>query len=394
MPPTVDSSGFPDRRAFPWLLIFRAGGLACGWPQLVISFLAATVFLLGLLILRWTFPADSILDDPHLSPVRLVLIQKATGSITPVPRNEKMIEALDTLALPWTSLRLPLMQLFFGQSAVADNRSRLATVLSLAWSLAVWSLFGVALCRAVATQIATDESESLPNCLRDASGKWFSAVGAPAILALAILGLALGLIVAGWIGRAPLLGSPFLTIVSPLLFLTSLLAAFFTVVILFGWPLMMAALGVEHCDAFGALSRSYSYLTGRPLLTVWQAALSLLYGGVLILFVAAIITAGLMFLSRTIAGPVGSLERWAVVMTGADYTARLFLCTFSVGLFWSLATINYLLLRQAVDQKPIHEISSADESGRVPPELPIVGIAATDYRPAADSSSPLTTDSK
>ncbi len=384
---------FPDRRASPWLHLFRAGELACGWPQLAVSFLAVVIFLAGSWLLNWLSPAGSVSQKVCLPPPSLVWLQQSesAGTAVVVSPRQALFESVQAGIWPWNSLYQPLKRLTWESAAEGRSQSRFGLLSALAWTVAVWSLFGTALCRAVAAQVATDHSQSLPECLRYAGRRWFSAVGATVIPATAILFLALGLIVAAWLGRLPVIGTPLAALLSPLLMIAGLMVAFFLFVILLGWPLMIAALGTESCDAFGALSRSYSYLTGRPLLALWQVFLSAVFGGLLLTIAATILTVGLMFLSQTIAGPIGSPERWHLVMTGAHHTARLLLTTFAVSLFWSLATINYLLLRQAVDQKPLDEISPGAEAAPSQPEFPLVGIAASDYREEA-SASPLPTD--
>lgn len=371
-----------DRNSCPWLHLFRAGGLACGWPQLAISFVAVIVYLTGLLLLRWSFPAASVPNDIRLRPMQLVLIEQHKewkGTTTPRWPENPTVDIFNVLTLPWLSLRVPFKQLVFEASVFnGQSPSRLASLLTLAWAVAVWSFFGTAMCRAVAVQIATDRGESLPHSWRYSWSRWLSAMGAPSIPALAILLVALGLVLAAWFGRLPLIGSVLLTVVSPLLFVVGVVGAFFALVIVIGWPLMVAALAIEDCDAFGALSRTYSFLTGRPTYAVWNAGLSAVSGGILVALSGGLCMAGLVFLSQFLLGHIGTVERWATVMYGAHLTARLLLASFGTSLFWSLVTLNYLLLRQAVDRKPFEDIASGVDETQRRGELPIVGIPATD----------------
>ena len=95
---------------------------------------------------------------------------------------------------------------------------------------------------------------------------------------------------------------------------------------------------------------------------------------------------GLMLFGGNRLGPRLWLFSIFMVTFGAHFSAQLLLTTFAASLFWSLATWNYLLLRQAVDQKPFDEIAAGDEDRRH--ELPVAGIPATDYRPASHDGQP------
>jgi hypothetical protein len=380
MPPLSDVPRLPYRQWFPWLAVFRAGGLAIGWPQLAISLAAVMLHWLGIFLFsNWNpspaeFP-DARLREPQLVDIAVTDLGPETRIIEPLWNTSGVAKPFLTLAHPWLSLMDPFTRLVWGETSAGWFYPFFT---QLVWNLAVWSLFGVAICRAVAVQIARDQSESLPQAVRYASQRWLGAVGAPSIPAGAMLAIFVGLIVAAWLGRLPWIGGSLLTFLSPILFLSGAAIAFLALVILCGWPLMVAAMGIEDCDGFGALSRTYSFLMGRPAHALWYALISAAYGLALVMLVGSVFTLGLLAESSVMADRLPP-EQWRSVLSSSHAWAQLLLATFACSLFWSLATLNYLLLRQAVDQKPFEDISAGvDEEFRG--ELPVVGIPASDYR--------------
>lgn len=365
---------------FQWLVLLRSGGLAAGWPQFGISLAGVAVFWLGLSLMERWFPREMPDDFPPS------LIRFTTSADRP---DWEVIEPRwwnpsTALIAPWESIVEPIPNLLLTDRRVSFRglppplRKDVFAV-RLIFAAAVWSLFGMAICRAVAVQISRERGETLPVVVRFASRRWQSTLGAPAIPAGGILAVILGLAIAAWFGRLPLIGGPALTVLSPVLFLAGLVIVVLALAIILGWPLMVAAMSVEDCDGFGAFSRSFSMLTGRPLEAIWQAFVSLVYGSLLVAAVGGVFTIALL----AEAGPlvnIGGPAKWAAVLQGSHFTARWLLAAFAVSLFWSLVTWNYLLLRSLVDRKPFHDIAAGGDEEDVPRDLPIVGIPATEER--------------
>lgn len=65
-------------------------------------------------------------------------------------------------------------------------------------------------------------------------------------------------------------------VILPVGMIATLVGTFFKVILLFGFPLIIAAVAVDRCDGFDALSRTISYMTQRPLhfLLYWLLALT------------------------------------------------------------------------------------------------------------------------
>jgi hypothetical protein len=273
------------------------------------------------------------------------------------------------------------------------------------WTLFVWALFGGAITRTAAVQIAREGQVSLSESIRFALGRYVSYVGAPVLPFLGvviIIGLCLLAGLLTWI--------PFLDIVIALIWILPLIAGFVMAIALvglaLGWPLMYAAISTEATESFDSLSRSYSYLLERPWHYVFYALVSLIYGGILTIVVA---TLGYMviWLSAYAVSWGGGTEHlrqlyafvpraggWrdafdphsdVPLPTGTAYYAALIvglwahlvflgILGFVYSYFWSSATIIYFLLRRDVDETEFEEVFT-DEPEEEP--FPTVGPALT-----------------
>jgi|GEM_PF-1089279 len=395
MPPTAADVSVSAGMIWHARQLLRAGGLAIGWPPFGLSLIAVCLFFTGAGTIDWLFGGDQAdrLWPQLITPFTVAVDNEPLR--TQISWQSPRVEAvLHTAAYPWSSLVTPLEEIVWGDARTtlappASAASFLSQLLQVAWALACWSLLGTAMCRSVAVMLAKDRSESFREAVQFAWPRWPSTIGAPAIPVGAILAIAVGLIVTAWFGRLPWIGTSLLTLASPLLLLAGLAIAFLALVIIGGWPLMVAAMGVEDCDGFGALSRSYSFLTGRPLRAVANVVLSALIGGVLVALVGGWLTFGLLAEANFLRASIGTPERWLTVMQWSHFFAVGLLLTFAANLFWSLATLNYLLLRQEVDSKPFDDIAAGPSDPSFHRDLPIVGIPATDYRPPTAVEQPL-----
>jgi len=154
----------------------------------------------------------------------------------------------------------------------------------LAGALCTWALFGGAIHRIAALHFAREEKISMGQALRFAAGKFLSFFTAPLIpLAIVVfigLFLALGGLIFGSWGGGILAGLLF-----PLALFGGLLMAFLLIGLGAGGGLMYPTIAVESSDSFDAISRSYSYVFGRPWRTAFYALAALIYGVICYLFV-------------------------------------------------------------------------------------------------------------
>jgi hypothetical protein len=279
-------------------------------------------------------------------------------------------------------------------------------LLVIAWTVATWAIFGGAITRIAAVEVARNDKIGLGEALRFVLSRWRSYLFASFGPVLLMAGFAvLPLIV--------LFGIPNLipgfaevwVVLYPLALGFGLLMAVI-VICLPGWPMIHATLGAEGSDSFDALSRSGSYVLQRPWSYLWYALVALVYGAVVVFFVGLMGSLMVYFAKwgmSLVSFKVGtSYDRdpsymfiWAPTSFGwrelllqgssiaeaADPTAAfhwwnyigpslvalwlgivfLMLIGFGYSYFWSASTIIYLLMRRKVDDTELDEVYLEEE---------------------------------
>jgi hypothetical protein len=181
-------------------------------------------------------------------------------------------------------------------------------------SLALWSLFGGAICRIAAVHVARDEKLSIRSALMFSGGKFLSFLFAPIIPLLIVVGVGLLVTVGSAVANIPYFGP----IVVGAVFILALAAGFIMSLVLLGliggFNLMYPTVAVEGSDSFDAISRSFSYLYARPWRLGFYTLVSVVYGAAAYLFVRFFI-----FLMLVLAHKFGGLA----VVTSAPSTAPL-----------------------------------------------------------------------
>jgi hypothetical protein len=366
--------------ALPWWLLFRAAGSA----------FSPTVILLAALGAIATWAGWSLADRLHLPGVA----QAADGLILPtataaqpdgahllapsrhvLPGLLGMIERLPAAAAD--VLRLVAVP-FRPTATVSQMFGALAR---LGWFVLVWSIFGTAITRHVALTLIGEDAPGLVGAIWYGSRKWLSSFNAVAfvllgILALSVPGAALGLLMRSDWGLA-LVGA-----IWPLMLVGAVVLAILAVGLVAGWPLMVAAVGVERGDSFQAISTAFSYLYQRPLHYAFYGLVALLVA------LPALAAAGVFAdAASTLALWAASFgmghERTTAVMEGigaaggatavAPWGARAIafwmrgleaiLSSFGWGYFWAIATAGYLLLRHDVDGTECDEVVLEEPAG-------------------------------
>jgi hypothetical protein len=160
----------------------------------------------------------------------------------------------------------------------------LYAIVFLAVALAIWALFGGAIHRIAALHFARDEKISMGTALKFAAGKFISFYTAPLIplgisIFIGLFLLAGGFLLGSW-GGGILMGLLF-----PLAILGGMLIAFLVVGLAGGAGLMYPTIAVESSDSFDAISRSYSYIFGKPWRAAFYALAALVYGVICYLFI-------------------------------------------------------------------------------------------------------------
>jgi len=160
----------------------------------------------------------------------------------------------------------------------------LYAILLLGGALAIWALFGGAIHRIAALHFARDEKISISQALRFSASKFLSFVTAPLIPIAIILVIGVFMILGGLLMSVPGLDL-LMGVLFPLAILGGMLIAFLLVGLGGGGLMMYPTIAVESSDSFDAISRSYSYLFGRPWRAAFYGLAALVYGTVCYLFV-------------------------------------------------------------------------------------------------------------
>ena len=258
----------------------------------------------------------------------------------------------------------------------------------LLWSLAVWSVLGLYVCRRAAVRFATGTGgspwSSLKFAVRKAPAALFAAVLPAVMLVLAWAAFALF----GLVGEIPAVGPP----VVGVLWGAALLAALCTVALLtvavVAWPLQLAALAAEGTDAFDAVSRTYSYLFARPWRLLLIALVAVLLGAVGLTVAAWAVGAAETLAVRWaadgwVAGrggtrpdlPGGGFGEEAAAFWSALW--RSLPAAYAAAYFFAAVTVAYFLLRYADDGVPLDEVWTGRRAADDSDAIPRVGVAAS-----------------
>ncbi len=387
---------------FPWLKIVRAFRTAITARALVLGAIGilltvsgwagvgklcgtdtyATGWLEPFTGCPWLAITDEVPDRPSLP------IPAATPA---QPMDENPVSAV------WSQLTSPALEglAYTGISI----RAVAAVLLCGVWAVAVWALFGGAICRIAAVDIAADEQVGLFASLRYAVRKWPSYFAAPLMPVGGVVLATIPLVVLGWIMHfnvGLLLGG----ILWPLVLVASLLMTLLLLGLLFGWPLMWGTISAEGTDSFDALSRSYAYTFQRPLHYLFYAAVAGFIGWLGWLLVRNF-AAGVVWLGYWGAGwGCGEARITEIINSELSGTAalgawlirffaecvKLLAVGFLYSYFWSAATIIYFLLRRHVDATEMDEVYLDADASEEQVSLPTITTDAAGA-PSAESES-------
>ena len=191
-------------------------------------------------------------------------------------------EQAPVLVEPLVKFLRPIVYFFSPQ---ADGYTRSYCLCVMVWTLAVWSLFGGAITRIAAVQIARNERIGMSEAVRFTMKRLVYYVTAPLFPLVFVLGLLIIMIIFGYFSMIPILGD---IAVSGLFWWVMLgfgLLMAVALVGLVGWPLMSATISTEGTDSWEAVSRSYTYVFQKPWHYIWYGLVAICYGAVVVFFV-------------------------------------------------------------------------------------------------------------
>lgn len=356
----------PYRRLFPWLHLFRSISLAFSARQLIVAAIAICVLDSGHIV-------DGVLTDrTSIAAVIGWEVSYETRLISDQPLRWPYTLISDP-GRPWGDAILSAGSAFVRKATLTE---RLANILRCCWSIAVWALFGLALCRLAARRLTRDEQGSFRKSIQFGISRWFHGVVAPFLPAAAALVVMIPALIVLFFVRVPGIGPIIAILSSPLILICCLIASYLLIAVAIGWPLMVAAIAMDDCDGFGGLSRSYSLWTGRPWHFAWCWSVAAIVG-VIVLFLTTVC------LSWTIETATLAIQITAGDGTGATASLTAIRCllgflsrAYFISFFWTTATIVYALLRQSVDGMPMDHMAADDDERPRRDPLPVVGIPA------------------
>lgn len=288
------------------------------------------------------------------------------------------------------------------------------TLLLAAGALAIWALFGGAIARMAAMDVARDERIPMGTAVNFARRKYLAFLTAP-LLPLALLALVgICLFIYGVILSIPYFGD---VLGSVLLFLPIIGGGIMALVIIgaaAGKSLFYPTIAVEGSDSFDAMSRSYSYIYSRPWRALGYGLVALIYGALCYFFVRFFALLALKaarfsvklgswpFTSRPGTGrtlatkvdamwpnpafndfwpgqaPFGTANGWewfwsSWVIWFWVALVSLVVAAFLVSFYLSASTVIYYLLRRVVDATDMEEVyldeepeAEAETAGAIP----------------------------
>lgn len=267
----------------------------------------------------------------------------------------------------------PAARLFRTNESWTSTVRHLVDILS---NVLVWSFFGLAIVRIAILECGQRNRISLRLALRFAARKWLQVAGAPCVVILAIMLIAIPVFAMSWLIRFEfgmlLVGACWIIVLAFAGMMTVLAVGLAS-----GWPLMWGAIAAEDSDLFDAVSRSFAYTFQRPGHYLAYLSLACLIGisGWLVAAMAAETVVELAYWSIQVGGgadrtaqlrkmvenPAGSYSGLfhgmsAGLVRTANRIPSLIAAAFSFSFFWSAMGVIYLLLRFDTDQTAFEDI--------------------------------------
>jgi hypothetical protein len=387
-------------------------------------------------------------EDRGPNPYRLVTGQvdrvSAAGTTTSAPFDRGyfwhwlLTDEGPVVLEPLVKFLRPLVYLVHPKAGFWNH---LYFLLVLVWTAFVWAVFGGAITRMAAVQIARRDKISPLEALRFTWERIISYFTAPLLPVVCTAVIVVFLIIFGLVHFIPWLGDIWSGLLWPVVILAGLAMAA-VLIGLIGWPLMVATISTEGSDNFDALSRSYSYIYQYPWHYAWYCLVATVYGAALIFFVG-FMGSWLVYLGKWGVEQTPALESsprdpsylfayaptsfgWrALLMDGAEvksptgptkvvenglivepayqeylgtytilnkfgaflvsawvHVVFLLVLGFGYSYFWTASTIIYLLMRRKVDDTDFDEVYLEEEEpeetySMTTPSSPAVGPTPT-----------------
>lgn len=222
---------------------------------IILSGLAVIVFLAGSWLIEATF------HMPERTSLLMGMFQNITGRLGWAGQKVD-----DILAVPYGRPQF--------DAAV--------WIAFLGWFSIVWAFFAGAVCRIAAMKIAREEGLELRDALKFGASK-FVANLLSIVFVVGLIGffyLICNSMIAGFIGRIPVIGELLVGLLFFLVLLSSFFIVFAGVLGILGFNLAAAAISTEASDTFDGVSRAWNYILARPWQVILTYALTFAYVGI------------------------------------------------------------------------------------------------------------------
>ncbi len=153
------------------------------------------------------------------------------------------------------------------------------------WTVLTWSIFGGAITRIAAVQVARGEKIGLTEALRFTSKRLFSYVTPPLFPLGFVFGLVILAALFGLVGMIPWFGDIWDGLLWIIPLVLGLVMAVFLFGLAIGWPLMAPTVSAEGTDSWEAVSRSFGYIFNKPGHYLWYCLVAIFYGAAVIFLV-------------------------------------------------------------------------------------------------------------
>ena len=293
-------------------------------------------------------------------------------------------------------------------------------------TMAIWSVFGGAICRMAALQIARQERIGPVSAVKFSVARFLSFFSAPLVPLAIVAVICVVTFLVGFIGAVPAIGEILAGLLMPLALLGGFIVALVSVGLIGGANLMYPTVAVEGSDSFDAISRSFSYVFARPWRMGFYTALAAVYGAICYIFVRFFtflmllvvhVCAGMAINldGSSYAGIRGKLDAMWPAPTWSDLNPSVnwlslggteaigaflmwiwvtlivaLVVAFLLSFYFSINTMIYYLLRQRVDGTDIEDVYVEQEAEETVP----AEASTPDAQPQEPSSeSPAQSDS-
>ncbi len=308
-----------------------------------------------------------------------------------------------------------LRPVFYLLNPNAGFTSRFYFLLVIAWTLATWAIFGGAITRIAAVEVARNEKTGIAEAMRYTLARWRSYLFASFAPLVGIAVFVVLLMIFGLFSLIPVFADFWDGLLWGIPLALGLVMAI-VLIGLVGWPMIHATLGAEGSDSFDALSRCYSYVLQKPWSYLWYVMVSLVYGAIVVFFVgfmgSLMVYLGKWGVSQTpfteytnrdpsylfVYAPTSFgwrdlLLQGSTVGVNPDayvrdhfhgwnyigsflvavwlYVVFLMIVGFGYSFFWSASTIIYLLMRRKVDDTDLDEVYLEEEDADEPYSAPV-----------------------